>query len=187
LPEFNGPRADDLALFPGFLDSVAEKNAYEGLPDIHSVVLDDNELLIRIYTGFGDIVLEDGRPSLQMYQVHFVDNQADMLWFPYCASGVETTRRSPYRTRTMIINADLFTIRDSRADPAAPQGMRDGTSHLIQIKSASAYREFMVSNPEMYESDDSVRLRNVLASLATEFDTPACVRQLLQGVPPGQK
>ena len=175
LPRFTGMRQDDSPVFEGFLSSAHDKNINVEISDIGDVELDKDEMLIRIYAGFGTQPMRRGGHPLDLYELHLKGEEVSILWFPPCPGGPELTRGQPLTAWRTLQEQDFFTIRDSRTFPDYP-GVLDGTTYLVQIKSQDAYREFTISDPDLYQSKDNSRLETTLAAIAAEFEDAACLR-----------
>jgi hypothetical protein len=179
LPEFKGMLANDMPHYAG--DSIHGKNLHVGIPDIEDVVLGDEEMLIRIY-GLGSLTVKGGYPA-DLKEIHVNGDAVTILWYPLCPGEPETTRSQPDEAWRVLQEMEFFTINDYRNISGYP-GIRDGILFVVQIRTATASREFAFSNPQMYESPDNARFNTSLSAIEAEFDTPACYAPgLLNGVP----
>lgn len=177
LPDFSGPRDDDTPVFRGFLTSAQQKNSNVGIDDIDEAILGQDEMQIRIYAGFGLQGFQRGGHPLDLKLIQLKGDVPTPLWYPPCPGGPESGSRDPERAWRTVLAQELFTIQDSNAVSEYPR-VRDGITYLIQIRSALAYREFVVSNPALYASDDNTRLLTLIEALAAAFDSPATCMQL---------
>ena len=173
LPDFTGFREDDSPVFDGYLSEAHTKNLNVGVADIQEMEPGPDEMLIRIYAGFGIQPTRIGGHPLDLKEIRVKDDVVTMLWYPACPGRPETTRTTPDNAWRILQEQNFFTIRDSRTFPDYP-GMLDGITYLIQIKTVDTYREFTVSNPQDYESEDNERLLTTLRIIEDEFDTPGC-------------
>ena len=173
LPDFTGYRPDDQPVYEGFTASARAKNANVGIADIEQVIVGNEELLIRIYVGFGQQVYMRGGHPLDLTELHVRPDGLTLHWYPPCPGGPIIGQRDPARVWQVIQDQDLFAIRDSAAYEDYPMVL-DGTGYLTQIKTASAYRDFYVSNPYEYQRGDNPRLLAILMALAEEFAGLGC-------------
>jgi hypothetical protein len=172
LPEFAGARADDKPIHALLTSEASDKNSNVAIADIGELVLDSDEMIIRIYAGFGEgIVMRGGHP-LSLHELKVTTDALALTWYAPCP-GLTTSRGDPARAWQVIQDQDLFSIRGSDAYADYPRVL-DGTSYLVQIKTAAAYREFYVSNPTEYTHGDNPRLLTILRAIGEEFDEPVC-------------
>jgi hypothetical protein len=170
LPEFAGMRHDDKPI-AGADESIRAKNENVGISDIEDISVNNDEMVIRIYEEHGAFIV--GGHPFDLKEIRATDEAVSMLWYPPCPGKPEMPRNLPGNAWRVMQEQDFLSVRDWRNFPGYPS-IRDGAYYIIQIKTASAYREFTLNNPLEYASEDNERFLTALAAIAAEFDMPAC-------------
>lgn len=154
---------------PIFFNSINERAALAELNDLRSTVLDNDDIEIRVWCGFGVSALNGYAikrrggewSAVRIPPVNPNDPRSLKVFFV-------TPKSSWQQLWGRLTNEGLLTLPDSSRLPKDPSFL-DGVSYVVEINMNLTYRTYMYGNPEKQKSPEARQMVEIIHTVYQEL------------------
>jgi hypothetical protein len=155
---------------PIFFRSINRRAELAQLSDLKSASLPENDLEIRVWSGFGVSALRGfvlKRQGGHWLAAHIPSIKPSD---PNSHHAVPVVPRSGWEQLWERITEDgILTLPDSSQLPGGDDSILDGVSYVVEINMNHTYRTYMYSNPRHHDSLEAKRMVNIIDTLYKEL------------------
>lgn len=153
--------------------SINERTKEANLPSLRTVLLPDDDLEVRVWTGFG-VLGVDGfilrRSSHQWSAIH-LNGMAERPPFPNSQTALGAPKSGWEPAWQSLINAGIVTLPDASEVGCETYG-KDGTSYVVEINMDKGYRTYSYHDPHYAKCDKAKEMVKIGELIADEFGLP---------------
>ena len=152
-----------------FFREINERSKLARLENLRTVVLQNGDLELRVWIGFGPVSLKG-----------FVINKRGSAWSAtYLRSINPSVSSDDYQKILAAPKSGWEGLWKRLSDDgvltlpgSSESGWLDGESFVVEIKTGRTYRTYMYNNPEFKKSPEGRKIIEIVQTIRDEFDVP---------------
>lgn len=153
--------------------SINERTKESNLSSLRTVLLPDDDLEVRVWTGFG-LRGVDGfilrRSSNQWSALHLI-GMAERPPFPNTKIALGAPRSGWEPAWQNLMRVGIVTLPDAAAVGCDTYG-KDGTNYVVEINMNKTYRTYKYHDPNYAKCDEAKQMVRIGEIIADEFGLP---------------